>query len=250
MGERLTTSTMTAFTPHRHAFRFPNRFINAVWDGRFPPLLGPRVQMTTRGRCGGMAFASLDLFYAGRPAPTASDFAGSHVPPDGHPLADYIRVRQLHSMLTGWHGARNGLTFLRWSMRSTQTLKTRTQHQMTKILASLDAGEPVVLGLVRATGARLSSLGRNHQAVCYGYRIGTSGHPELLIYDPNHPFPHPSHLSPDDDSGDGVVVLRRSSEAEQSSFPYESTRGTRTDRWRGFFVEHYHPHMPRIEENL
>lgn len=249
MGERLTTSTMTAFTPHRHAFRFPNRFINAVWDGRCPPLLGPRVQVTTRGRCGGMAFASLDLFHAGAPAPTltASDFAGSHVPPDGHPLADYIRVRQLHSMLTGWHGARNGLTFLRWSMRSTQSLRIRTQHQMTKILASLDAGVPVVLGLVRAEDARFSSLGRNHQAVCYGYRVDASGLPELLIYDPNLPF---GHLSPDDDSDDGGVVLRRSPEAEQSSFPYESTRGTRTDRWRGFFVEHYHPHMPRIGENL
>jgi hypothetical protein len=44
----------TAFTTDDHGFRFRNTFVNTVVD---LPLLPP---LTTRGLCGGMAFAALD----------------------------------------------------------------------------------------------------------------------------------------------------------------------------------------------
>lgn len=50
-------SLRTRFLPSIHGFHFPNDFINYV---------GP---ITTSGRCGGMAFCSLDYFYAGQSAP-------------------------------------------------------------------------------------------------------------------------------------------------------------------------------------
>ena len=44
----------TAFDPAKHGFHFANGFVNNVAD------LGPLGKITTRGRCGGMAYAALD----------------------------------------------------------------------------------------------------------------------------------------------------------------------------------------------
>src|SRR5699024_3873916 len=96
---------MTDYTPKRYASLFPNTFTNSIWSGSIPPFIGRKFSIATSGRCGGMAFASLDFFHLKTPVPTPSpkDFASSNVPPDGHPLADYIYTRQLHSMLTKIH---------------------------------------------------------------------------------------------------------------------------------------------------
>ena len=55
----------TSFNPVTNGFSFPNAFINSnvYFAGTGP--------YETRGRCGGMAYASLDYYFAGRPYTSA-----------------------------------------------------------------------------------------------------------------------------------------------------------------------------------
>ena len=232
-------AVMTDYVPEQYAFRFPNAFVNAVWSGRIPPRVGRKYEISTSGRCGGMAFASLDFFHLRMPVPpvTPSDFLPSVVPPDGHPLADYIYTRQLHSMLTRVGGIRDGVRYLRWSGQSTATILAKTTVEEQKVVASIDQGQPVVLGLIRATSKSLKAQGQNHQVVCYGYRSDASGHLEFYTYDPNEPVRASSNSSYE-------VILRKADDVEHSAFPYQEDRADRIDRWRGFFVVHYRPRTP------
>lgn len=230
---------MTDYSPQLYAFRFPNAFVNHIWSGRIPPLIGRKVQLSTAGRCGGMAFASLDFYHLKTPVPPLStdDLAPSLVPADGHPVADYIYTRQLHSMLTTVRGLRDGVRYIRWSGYTAATIAAKTQLEEQKVIASLHRGQPVVLGLIKATSKRLKAQGVNHQVVCYGYRIDTSGRLELTVYDPNDPV-----QSSLDEHRPGI--LRKIDDVEHSGFVYQERLSNRTDRWRGFFVVDYRPHQP------
>lgn len=230
---------MTDYRPEHYAFRFPNAFVNHIWRGRLPPLIGRKYEMSTRGRCGGMVFASLDFYHLGVPVPSlsSSDFSSSGVPPDGHPLADYIYARQLHSMLTRVRGIHDGLRYLRWSGQTTITVLAKTTAEEKKVIASLNRGQPVVLGLIKATSMSLKAQGANHQVVCYGYRTAVSGHVKFYIYDPNEPFQASSNH-------DSAAVLSRVDDFERSEFPFQVIRHRQTDRWRGFFVVRYQPMQP------
>src|SRR5262245_17038059 len=86
----------TKFAPAKDGFHFTNYFINVIAN---VPGVGA---LQTAGRCGGMAYCSLDHFNAGLQLPQfkGSDFGSQGVPPDGHPLADYIYQRQLDSFFT------------------------------------------------------------------------------------------------------------------------------------------------------
>ncbi len=238
-GDQMVT---TAYSPERYAFRFPNTFTNAIWSGRIPPLIGRKVSIATSGRCGGMAFASLDFFYLKKSVPTLDleDAASLEVPADGHPLADYLYTRQLHSMLTRFHGVRDGLRYLQWSGDSTAALIMKTTNEERKVVESLDRGQPVVLGLIKATNRRLKAQGGNHQVVCYGYTTNAAGHREFYIYDPNEPF-RPTSKQP------YSVVLGRAADFERAEFPYQARRSQRIDRWRGFFVVGYRPYRPAAD---
>lgn len=233
---------LTDYSPKLYAFRFSNSFTNKIWSGRLPPLIGRQVEFSTSGRCGGMAFASLDFFHGKRPVPPLSskDFLPSRVPPDGHPLADYIFTRQLHSMLTTLRGLRDGLRYIRWSGYSAETIGAKTTAEEQKIVESLDRGQPVVLGLIKATSQKLNAQGVNHQAVCYGYQTDVAGQLEFYIYDPNEPY-QPASNAP------YSVILRRANDGEHAEFPYQAVRSDRIDRWRGFFVVGYRPHRPGAE---
>ncbi|GAA3059857.1 MULTISPECIES: hypothetical protein [Actinomycetes] len=232
---------LTGFDPRRHAFRFPNRFVDVLFSGRLPPVVGRKVTWTGRGRCGGMAFSALDHLHAEAEVPpsTSEDFRTADgtspgVPPDGHPLADHIRARQRRSMVTGWCGALNGIRYLTWSAMPTGWLIRLTRREVRRALASLDDGVPVVLGLVSVHSLRPSALGRNHQAVCHGYRRSPAGELELLLYDPNHPY------DPCAPARSAVVLRRREGDAPSS--PYQSgAPGSVPRPWRGFFVARYRP---------
>lgn len=231
-------TVMTNYVPEHYAFHFPNAFVNQVWHGRIP-VLGREIAITTRGRCGGMAFASLDFFHHHTPVPQVSSaaFAPAKVPPDGHPLADYIFRRQLHSMLTTAGGLRDGLRYLQWSGAPAPGVSAKTIAEEHKVIASLNRGQPVVLGLIRATSRKLKAQGVNHQVVCYGYRTDAVGHHEFYVYDPNEPY-RPAARE------DYSVVLTRRHDDRHAAFPYEQTRLGHVDRWRGFFVVRYRPRRP------
>jgi hypothetical protein len=96
----VASSAYTSFEAQRHGFHFANNFTNHILT-----VLGNSI--TTYGRCGGMAWASLDYFNSQLVVPThissASSFAGGRedfassngVPHDGSVLADYIYSRLL-----------------------------------------------------------------------------------------------------------------------------------------------------------
>lgn len=233
-AEQPAHTVLTEYQPARYAFRFPNNFINTIFHGRIPPLIGRPTKLVTHGRCGGMVFASLDFYHSGLPLP--AQFTATVPPPDGHPLADYIYARQKHSMLTTLRGLYDGIRYMRWSGASTQTISAKTLREAQRVIASLDRGQPVVLGLIESTSWKLTAQGVNHQVVCYGYRRTTEG-TEFLVYDPNQPF--------DDTSSKAQELVLRSAPAfARAGFPYEVVRPHRTDRWRGFFVVGYQPTTP------
>lgn len=230
---------ITTYDPERYAFRFPNSFVNQIWSDRIPPIIGRQYKIKTSGRCGGMAFASLDFFHLGEPVPTVEpqDFASTAVPPTGHPLGKYIFKRQLHSMLTSAHGVQNGVRFLHWSGLTAERILQKSLAEERKAVQSLDRGEPVVLGLIKATRRGLTAQGVNHQVVGYDYRIDSSDRPEFLVYDPNEPFRISS-------SRPYEVILRRAEKPGPEGFAYQLVRPNRIDWWRGFFVQQYRPQAP------
>lgn len=206
----------TEFDPIIHGFAFPNRFVNEV--ARLPT--GDRIR--TGGRCGGMSYAALDIFGAGKRAPTAT-FPGSphQVPPDGTPLADYLLRRQLDSFREP-----SAARFVAWTLFPDSGgpwfggVRRWTAEEVPKACVSIDQGRPVVLGLVGAS--KLGDVGRrNHQVVACAYTTTATG-VRFDLYDCNTPG---RRVTLDWHAGSGLVEA--------------SNRRRRP--WRGLFV---HPHRP------
>ena len=213
----------TGFDPRAHGFHFANDFVDKVVT---VPGYG---EVATDGRSGGMAFAALDYWFAGLPVPShrPEDFPDRAVPDDGTRLADFIHKRLFDSFAT-WSARQ----FLTWSLAedhptwSSPGVARMTRQELPRVRRSLDAGRPVVLGLV---GARsIDEVGRNRQVVAYGY----------------------------DDDGAGRVAGRRSGCSsttppprrrvvlgfEPSARHWEASAGG--GPWRGLFLQDYARERP------
>lgn len=194
---------------------FANRFSNTVLD-----LPGDRA-VRTAGRCGGISAVVLDHRTADLPVPRwdARLFAPAHVPPDGHLLADAVLTRQLDSFATP-----SAVRFLTWSALPDADLgpvagvRRRTRHELDRAVEMLDAGRPVVLGLVTARSP--VRAGDNHQVVAYGH-LRRHGRTVLLLADSNSP---------------GHEV-----ELDETPHGWQASNGA---RWRGFFVHRWAPRTP------
>ena len=217
----LLAQRTVAFDPAIHGFAFPNAFVNVVLT------LPNGAQITTAGRCGGMAYAALDYFIPGQPVPRMhSDlWAPGRVPPDSHWLAQYFTTRLHDSFFTG-----SAAKFVTWSLHSddpTWVFKGVTrwtkEEELPRLMASIDKGRPVVLGLVVARN--LGAIGDNHQVVAYGYERSDDGRVVVTVYDNNTP--------------DRPVTL--TSLADQHD--WTASNG---NVWRGFFVQDYTPRSPRV----
>ncbi len=175
----------TSFHPLNHGFRFANRFANQVID------LGP-LNITTRGRCGGMVYAALDYWRLSRRIPTRTD-----LPPDGDPLADFILDRQMKSMVD--MGPKFLTKFAQQAAPHIDIpllgelgpgLSAEQQFQsgidfIDGITIAIDRGNPIPVGLI-AMGFDPAA---NHQVLAIGY----DPHPDrtkrvVHLYDPNHPM--------------------------------------------------------------
>jgi len=205
--------------PAQHGFHFVNNFVNKILD---IPWLG---QITTYGRCGGMAYACLDYYNAGLPVPPyrSEDFPDGGVPPDGHPMADYIYVRLIDSFFVS-----SAVNFVSWSAHADHATwffkgvhRWTREDEFPRVRQVLDEGRPAVLGLVRATN--IGEIGSNHQVVAYGYETSSSGYITLFIYDNN--------------TRDQEVVLK----APPGRGPVEASNAS---PWRGFFLQDYAPKPP------
>ena len=208
----------TTFDPVIHGFRFDNRFVNVVVSLPGVP------KLRTKGRCGGLTYAALDYYSLHRAAPAFAPTPPARVPPDGHPLADYLLRRQLDS----FHND-SALRFLTWTVFPDESLafakgvRRWTAEEIPRLKAAIDNGTPVAIGLV---GARsMSDVGRrNHQAVAFGY-TPVAGGIDVLLYDPN------SH---------GVTAVLHWRKGE--SLIQASNRPGRP--WRGLFVHDYVARVP------
>jgi hypothetical protein len=208
----------TGFEPRAHGFHFANEFVDKVVT---VPGYG---EVATDGRSGGMAFAALDYWFAGLPVPShrPDDFPDRAVPEDGTRLADFIHKRLFDSYAT-W-SARQLLTWTlaedhpTWSSPGVARL---TAEELPRLRRSIDAGRPVVLGLVAARD--LDEVARNRQVVAYGYDddgLGGDGSPiRLYVYDSHHP--------------DTEVVL----ELDPGRRHWQASPGDGS--WRGLFVQDY-----------
>jgi hypothetical protein len=178
-----------------------------------------------------MAFAALDYWYAGLPVPThrSEDFEGTGVPQDGSRLSDFLYKRLFDSFATG-----TARQFVTWALAGDQptwadsgvAARTR-QEQLPRLRHAIDAGRPVVLGLVAAT--TVDDLEANHQVVAHAYEAGdAAGAIRIRVYDPDRL------------DTDVVLWLDDSDPCIQSSIAGE--------RWRGCFVQDYVPERPPYQD--
>ena len=187
----------TDFTPMKHGFHFGNHFVDVM-------LKTPFGKIQTRGRCGGMAYASLDFYYSNTP-----------IPPQGSALSDYIYRRSVNSIFT-----LSALKFLSWTAArddgNFKLLRKSKKIEFTKLKKSIDKGNPIVLGLI--SGSKGSGITKHHQVVAYGYDQPSKDTIVVYIYDSNSP--------------NQEVVL----ESLTNSPHFKASNGS---RWRGFFVQNY-----------
>jgi len=210
----------TGFDPRAHGFHFANDFVDKAVT------IPGHGEVATDGRCGGMAYAALDYWFAGLPIPShrAGDFPDKAVPEDGTRLADYIHKRLFDSFAT-W-SARQFVTWTlaadhpTWSYRGVADW-TRAE-QLPRLRRSIEAGRPAVLGLVASR--RLDEVARNRQVVAYGYDDDGAGAVRLYVYDSRHP------------DQEVVLVVEPAAAQVDSSAP--------DGPWRGLFVQDYTTERP------
>jgi len=163
-------------------FAFGNRFD--------VELLGRAV---TYGLCGGMCFGALDYYARGSRVPD-----GGEPPALGSPLYRFLVRRQVDSLshptvlprIAGWMLA-GAERVRRWTL----------ERQLPRVLLAIDAGEPVVMVVLRETGIRDPT--RNHQVVAIGYSLD-AGRLSILLYEPNHPLQE--HAITVGDTGVGALA--------------------------------------------
>jgi hypothetical protein len=173
------------FRASANGFRFANRWPH-VPPLRFrvggPVPLELAVGDAANGLCGGMAFASLDLWFAGVPAPPDTD-----PPVEGSAAFRYIVRRQLDSFELGVAPARFYLLGAPWRSAASRSAEV-LRRELPRIRRDLAVGRPVALGLVHAVSANPAALIQDHQVVVHGIEAGPEpGSLALRIYDPNLP---------------------------------------------------------------
>ncbi|MFN2196229.1 MAG: hypothetical protein ACK2UW_08920 [Anaerolineales bacterium] len=168
----------TKFDPQKHGFHFVNSFEFPYLFNISLPLLGPRsIGDIIIGLCGGMCSGALDYYHKDKTIP--ADTNTEKIPLS---LFRYLWSRQLDTL---------SMPVLEklftWAIMDTRLLSRLTErNEIPKLRASIDAGQPAMLVLLRARG--LLSLTQNHQvlATAYDYNPSTKDL-SVKLYDPNHP---------------------------------------------------------------
>jgi hypothetical protein len=180
------------------------------------------------GLCGGMCFIALDHFRAGQPLPRR--FSADDTPAPGTPLHTAIWERQLDSLVSDTVRFLAWLTVLNyvpraWPFRGGPAwLLARSWREWRKLKLSIDAGQPIPIGLVRET----KRVYDNHQVLAIGYDEHEDGsHAKIHVYDPNCPDRETAiHV----EFGPGTLDGRETCSESPSL--------------RGFFCEAYTPVVP------
>jgi hypothetical protein len=174
------------FLPSRHGFHFVNSFHGSP----LPANLGVLGSSLSRsfslpdhfGLCGGMCFAAHDNY-----------LAGAAPPPDGTPPANgtalYNRLyaRQADSIGPGLSQAARFGEWMGLTDDGRDGTWARTLRELGPIVARLDKGGLVHLGLVHVSFRQTHELWHNHQVLAYARSQPEPGIVDLRIYDPNYP---------------------------------------------------------------
>jgi hypothetical protein len=206
-----------SFRPSRHGFAFANTWPPAPAISIRTPAGRVGVGNAALGLCGGMVFAALDFWQAGREPPAAR-------PAPGAPLYRFI-VRRL---LQSWRLPAGVVGYYLGMLATDSDLAGRTiSRQWPRVKALLDRGQPATLGVVTVASANPLLLGHNHQVLAYAYHQADA-EVTLLVYDPN--------TGPDD-----AVAVRFSTTQPAGAFTHNIAV-----RWpvRGFFLTRYTPAEP------
>jgi hypothetical protein len=204
------------FTAQQHGFAFSNSFVNHVIRIDFL-----NIDVTTRGRCGGMAYASLDYWSNGLAVPESSN-----LPEDGTLLGDYIYWRLIDSMVA------NGLKFFHF-MRTPDhptwingigVARATREEEFPRLKQLIDSRRPCALGLTQARS--IGDLGNDHQVVATGYEDGDP-YSKVFIYDNNYPGVESS------------LTFKTAYDPGEREITHSSG-----SVWRGFFVEAHAPQVP------
>jgi hypothetical protein len=179
-----TSVAIASFLPTSSGFRFANRWPAGTPLLRLPGPIPITLGDANSGLCGGMALAVADLFHAHRPpAPWTTP------PAAGTPAFAYLRERLIASWDLPW----GATTFASWAMSpdgdtffGLSGLGRRTIGQLPRLRAGLDAGSPVMLGLVTVHTFDAVELGKCHIVLAYGYDAGPTSC-TVSVYDPNSP---------------------------------------------------------------
>jgi hypothetical protein len=171
----MASARVPGFLPSTCGFRFTNSF------SRQPLLRLPLggIGDASRGLCGGMVFATRDLYERGQRPPEDAE------PPDHpSPLFGYLVRRLFDSFHLPW----GPLRYYRWMAADDGALlRHSARREWPRVRGELDAGRPTALGLIRPRSRDPFRLGENHQVLAYGYGLDeASGWLVLAIYDPNH----------------------------------------------------------------
>jgi hypothetical protein len=139
------------------------------------------------GLCGGMCFVVLDFYSANRPVPRGQ--GANDQPAPGTRLHGYIWKRQMASIFS------DGARFMAWLISLNYVppawpfgggparLLARSKREWQTLKTSVDAGQPVPIGLVR--DAR--NIYDNHQVLAIGYDEVDEAQRTVYLYDPNCP---------------------------------------------------------------
>lgn len=172
-----------AIDPAVHGFAFPNSFPGYPLPFRLPNLPGIKEVGSIHGLCGGVSAAIYDFYLCGRPISEIKD-----VPPKGTPLYRYLYKRQMQTY--GLFGE-TVIKFAEWMLLpddGPDSIRQRTFQSLRNIMAELDEGNAVLLGLVYVDWRNGFQIWNNHQVLAYGYRLDAAGRKTtLLICDPNYP---------------------------------------------------------------
>ena len=230
------------FLPSTNAFRFGNAFPRGAYRYPAVPGLARIAQLdAASGVCGGLVFAVLDLFLAGRTPPSTTALPA----PDSALFARLV-ARQRSSVLAfdRHRPLTNGGATVWWTLRPGEgaggrgALGIATAREWARVRRDVDAGRPSPVFLVAGPRCRLldprdllDALRRSHQVLAYGYAVTDDGEVTLRILDPNDPGDDASTLVFDPH---GVQPLHA---------PHVERLMSRPPEFRGFFRAAYR-HTP------
>ena len=269
-----STRTVRTDFSYYHGFKFPNSYTTeytVIPDKYIPDFIYKGdLSFSTKGRCGGMAFAALDYFYAHKMIP-----GYTQTPSNDNPLSEYILDRLHDSLDVSFLGILKALgsiavttspvgsvssleevpRYVYLTMAPTENkgtifgkctvgclpgIRPLTDSEVMKAVRILDQKRPVVLGLVRASS--ISDIGLNHQVVAYGYHYDKAYNGYTFnIWDNRFPnkeveatwYPGVQY---------GKLYYWEQHFVKDKGFVKELLKDP--GEWRGFFVEDYSPKTP------